>query len=172
MRGIAPAPGGVTRRKLLRGGPHGVAVLRPPWAIHESAFTDACTGCGDCVRACPEQVLVQGGGGLPVFDPLRGECSFCGDCAPSCDARLFRAIEQRPWTLRAQVGQDCLATRGVVCSSCRDACATSAIRFAPSRAVAAPEVLSERCTGCGACVAGCPAGALSLSAISEEAMNA
>lgn len=172
MAGIAPDRASVSRRTLLRGRLRGEPVLRPPWAIDESPFSDACTGCGDCVRACPEAVLVQAAGGLPMFDPRRGECSFCGDCAGACDAQLFRPVEQRPWALRALVGQECLATQGVVCFSCRDACPTAAIRFAPSRTMPVPEVLSDRCTGCGACIAGCPAGALSLSALHEEAIDA
>lgn len=172
MPGIAPDPSRVSRRALLRGRLRGEPVLRPPWTIAESLFTDACVGCGDCVRACPEQVLEQGAGGLPVFDPRRGECSFCGDCAAACREPLFLPLEHRPWTLRAVVGQGCLAANGVVCSSCRDACGTAAIRFAPSRSVPVPEVLADRCTGCGACVAGCPTGALSLSAIPEESVDA
>lgn len=151
-----------SRRALLRGRLRAEPVLRPPWALEEAAFTDACTGCGDCVRACPEQVLVQGAGGLPVFDPTLGECSFCTDCASACRVGVFGPVDQAPWTLHAVVGSACLAANGVVCSSCRDACGVAAIRFAPARTVPIPEVLADRCTGCGACVAGCPTGAISL----------
>ena len=161
-----------SRRSLLRGRLRDTPVLRPPWTLDEARFTDACTGCGDCIRGCPEQVLVRGAGGLPVFDPAQGECSFCGDCAAACRVGLFAPLDQAPWTLRAQVGDSCLAANGVVCFSCRDACGESAIRFAPARTVPVPEILADRCTGCGACVSGCPTAAISLTAHHEESIDA
>ena len=164
MPASLPDPSRPTRRALLRGRLRAEPVLRPPWALDEAMFADACTGCGDCVRACPEQVLVRGAGGLPVFEPALGECSFCGECASACRVGLFGAVDQAPWTLRAVVGSGCLAANGVVCSSCRDACGATAIRFAPARTVPVPDVLADRCTGCGACVAGCPTGAITLAA--------
>lgn len=154
-----PDPG---RRALLRGRVHAPPVLRPPWALDASHFVDACTGCGDCVAACPEGVLRIGGGRLPEFDPRLGECSFCGDCAVACAAPAFRAVSAVPWTLRAQVGDACLAARGIVCSSCRDACGEAAITFPQTRTVPGPRIDADRCTGCGACVAGCPSAAIAL----------
>ena len=65
--------------------------------------------------------------------------------------------------LRAAVANDCLAYRDVVCRSCGDACGEAAIRFSPRLGGAArPEILAERCTGCGACVSACPAGAVTM----------
>jgi ferredoxin-type protein NapF len=168
----ASAQTNASRRSLLRGRLREVPVPRPPWALDESRFADACTGCGDCIAACPEHVLVRGAGALPVFDPSRGECSFCGDCASACRVGLFASLDQAPWTLRALVDDSCLAAKGVVCFSCRDACGASAIRFAPARTVPVPEILADRCTGCGACVSGCPAAAISLAANQEEPIDA
>src|ERR1700759_1268020 len=31
--------------------------LRPPGALHEAAFLDACSRCGNCVRVCPAQCI-------------------------------------------------------------------------------------------------------------------
>ena len=160
-----PDPG---RRALLRGRLHAPPPLRPPWALDESSFADACTGCGDCVAACPEGVLRRGGGRLPEFDPALGECTFCGDCAAACAAPAFNAVAGRPWTVRAQLGEACLTTRGIVCSSCRDACGEAAITFPPARAVPAPHIDADRCTGCGACVAGCPGAAITLAQAPRE----
>ena len=156
------------RRALLRGCLRAGTLLRPPWALEESLFVDACTGCNACIAACPESVLLAGEGGLPEFDPARGECTFCGDCAAACRESAFAAPGARPWTLRAQVGDACLAARGIVCSSCRDACGEFAISFPPRRAVPQPQVDADRCSGCGACVAGCPSSAISLASPAME----
>lgn len=156
------------RRALLRGRLRAAPALRPPWALDESRFADACTGCGDCVRACPQDVLMLGEGGLPAFDPARGECTFCGDCAAACGEQAFDPVDAAPWSLHARVGDACLAQRGIVCSSCRDACGESAIRFPPTRAVPLPRVEADRCTGCGACVSGCPTGAIRLVRLAME----
>lgn len=156
------------RRALLRGRLRRTPLLRPPWALEESRFASACTACNACVEACPQRVLVAGEGGLPEFDPGRGECTFCGDCARACGEHVFAPLDEAPWSLRARVGDACLARRGIVCSSCRDACGESAIRFPPTRALPLPQVEADRCTGCGACVPACPTNALSLAAMAGE----
>ena len=69
------------RRALLRGrivdvtAPHAPAVQRPPWALHEEAFTARCVRCHACVDACPRHVIRVGDGGFPAmefFRPLAG----------------------------------------------------------------------------------------------------
>ncbi len=41
-----------------------------------------CTGCGECVKICPKQVLELEQGKAVVKREL--ECTLCGDCAKSC----------------------------------------------------------------------------------------
>lgn len=172
MDAAARPPLDRNRRALLRGRPRARPLLRPPWALDDARFTGCCTGCGDCIDACPEGVLVRGEGGLPEFDPARGECSFCGDCASACGEHAFAPVTQRPWSLLATVGDACLAARGIVCSSCRDACGESAIAFPVSRAVPVPRVDADRCSGCGACVGACPVAAIGLHSAAGEGADA
>lgn len=58
----------------------------------------------------------------------------------------------------------CLNLRGRVmsCSACRDSCESEALMLSTDMV----EVNAERCTACGACVPGCPAGVLHLSGFS------
>ena len=153
----------LTRRSLLFGRQATEApALRPPWALPESDFASRCTRCDACVRACPEQVLVRGGDGLPRFVATSGECTFCGDCVQACESAALDASILPPWELGARVGDGCLSARGVVCASCREAYPETAIHVAPG--ARGPAVVdAERCTGCGACVGICPAGAIALS---------
>lgn len=62
----------------------------------------------------------------------------------------------------AAIGDDCLALRGVACDLCRDSCEPNAIRFQPCLGATAVPRIADDCTGCGDCVAMCPAQALSL----------
>ena len=63
----------------------------------------------------------------------------------------------------AFITENCLAYGNTVCRSCAEACEPGAIRFRPRLGGAAlPEVDAAVCTGCGACVAPCPAKAIGL----------
>lgn len=164
------SPADRSRRALLFGRHATHPILRPPWALAETDFLDACTGCGACIERCPEQVLVRGPAGYPIFDPRLGECTFCGECEQACTPRaLDRSAVAEPWDHLAVVGDACLPRHGVVCATCRDACPERAIRFPITTAVPVPFVDGDLCTGCGACVSVCPVEAISLRSPSSEA---
>ncbi len=136
--------------------------MRPPWARDELGFLDACTRCGDCVAACPEQILAKADGGFPERVADAGECSFCRDCVAACETGALDSSTNAAWRWTAKISKTCLTAQGVVCFSCRDACPERAISFAPNRGVAQPVLDDARCTACGACVAACPASAIGL----------
>lgn len=155
-----------SRRALLLGGRRGGSLPRPPWTT-EAALADSCTRCGACIAACPEGIVVRGGGGFPAVDfaapALGGGCTFCRDCADACPEPVFAGAETAPWALVAAVGDGCLAAAGVHCQSCADACDARAIRFALRRGgPPLPRIDAAACTGCGACAPACPGDAITL----------
>lgn len=154
------------RRSFLRGGRPSASEWRPPWTT--ASITDVCTRCERCVEACPENVLFRGDGGFPQIRFTGEGCTLCGECAGACPEPVFELTRQAfPW--RAVIQDHCLAKANIHCSTCRDACETSAIRFPPKLGhVAVPEVTLEDCTGCGACVAVCPEDAIGLEAPQTE----
>lgn len=152
----------LARRGFFRGRPRPRAEIRPPWALAEAAFVAACTRCDDCRTACPQGIVVVGDGGYPTIDFRRGECTFCGDCASACRSGALRHdAALAAWSVKATIGEACLAARGVECRACGDYCDTRAIRFTPRLGgPALPAIDDSRCTGCGACVAPCPSAAI------------
>lgn len=118
----------------------------------------ACTGCGDCVAACPQQILLVAEGRVAVDFSL-DECTFCGACATACPEPVFS--DSRAMQHVAAISDACLARRGVTCMTCRDACPESAIRFQPRAGGPFLPVLDAGlCTGCGACIGPCPSNAI------------
>lgn len=159
-----------SRRAFLFGAPAlRPRAMRPPWSLGEMDFAAACTGCGDCLTACPESILKLDADQLATVDFTRGQnaCTFCGACAESCAEPAFLAPEDRnaaaSWTWRARVKENCLTHEGVMCQSCKDACGDHAISFSYGAArVAQPVIDLDLCTGCGACQAPCPAEAIAF----------
>ena len=162
----------IDRGQFLRGDWRGQErPIRPPWSVDEARFQSLCSGCADCIGACPEGILLKGRGGYPLIDFQRGECSFCGDCAATCQTgAIRRQPDAPPWTLRAAIGEQCIAFRGVECRACGDYCPEQAIRFRlRAGGVAQPELDRSLCSGCGACVKPCPVAAIKVDTAAREA---
>lgn len=135
--------------------------LRPPGAVDERAFRQLCTGCGDCVVACPQAIITAGRGGAPVLDLSRARCDFCNACTDACTTGALVAGADWPW--RARIGSGCLSLRGVSCRICEDGCDAAAIRFRPALGgCATPRIDPLSCTGCGECISLCPEAAITL----------
>lgn len=152
----------ISRRMMLFGRHRQVAepgVLYPPWAAAD--FTARCTRCNACVTACPTQIIRPGSGGFPEVDFQQGECTFCGACRDACTPHALDAATS--WPQKALIGQGCLAAANVECRICGESCPESAIRFQwQAGKVAQPVLSSELCSGCGACVAPCPASVIKV----------
>lgn len=155
----------LSRRGFLRGQLQAARTdTRPPWAISAPAFEQACTRCNACIEACPQSILAPGDGGFPRVDFSVAGCSFCGDCATACEPQVLRPADGGPpWTLHVVIRDACLPRQGIDCRVCGEACEADAIRFRPRLGGAPiPEVLTDACTGCGGCVAPCPARAITM----------
>jgi ferredoxin-type protein NapF len=157
------SPADQSRRAFLRMRPRAPQPgrIRPPWSL-ETSLSDHCTACGDCVTACPERILRFDNAGLPAVDFNAGACTFCGDCARICAAPVFDMARTPAWQVKISVSDQCLPKRGILCESCRDICIDEAISFERAPGLApVPRISDGACTGCGACVSVCPAGAIS-----------
>ncbi len=168
----------LSRRAFLRGratpgynGQEREARFYLPWATSHSILS-ACERCGECADACPEQIIIRGDGGFPTVSFAEGECTFCGDCATVCKAGVFTPDQAFPWFLKAEIGDHCFTQKGIECRSCQDHCDARAIRFHYARgAIAEPVISQDICTGCGACVAVCPADCITVSETEEARME-
>ena len=163
----------LARRGLFRGR---LRVAEPPvqlpWSVAWPQFSAGCTRCGDCLGACPEQILVNGEGGFPTVDFQRGECTFCGDCVAACKEPLFRPASETPWQYKASIAANCLANGQVYCQRCQDSCEPRAIRFIPTLGrVPTPVIELDSCNGCGACEQDCPVGSIKVDGSAARAQK-
>jgi len=165
--GIGAACAWVTKPVRARGS----IPLRPPGARGESQFVGLCTRCGNCVDACPSNIIKRdlGQSGLagfctPVLSFKRNYCrEDCVRCTEVCPSGALRRLsfddkaEMRLGLARVSMNV-CLLGEDRDCSACKRWCPYDAIRyvFSETEYALVPRVDAEKCTGCGACEAACP----------------
>lgn len=156
-------------------------LVRPPGAAQEGALLALCSRCGQCMKTCPTNVIQPRGldGGLletftPYMDFRVGSCDWsCNECGKVCPTGALTALplaEKRKTRIgRAYIDRNrCIPwADGKTCLVCQELCPVpeKAIVITPAEtrkpdgstvAIGRPEVVAERCIGCGVCENVCP----------------
>lgn len=151
--------------------------LRPPGALAENAFSSACVRCGQCVQACPYDMLklatLASGleSGTPYFIAREIPCEMCEDipCANVCPSgaldKNIESINDARMGLAVLLDhENCLNFQGLRCDVCYRVCPLidEAITLeleqnhrTGKHARFLPTVNSSFCTGCGKCEQAC-----------------
>jgi ferredoxin len=156
-------------------------LVRPPGGRAENDLLALCTRCGQCMKVCPTNVLqpaVTGAGVEGVFTPQMdfrvGACEWsCNECGKVCPTgaiqRLTLPAKRTTVIGRAYVDRNrCIPWADYkTCLVCQELCPvpekaiviTTADVVAPGGKkvrLGRPEVVAERCIGCGVCENACP----------------
>jgi ferredoxin-type protein NapG len=151
--------------------------IRPPGALPEEDFLNACTRCGMCAVDCPYEILKLGAPGddvatgTPYFIARTGPCEMCDDipCIVACPTKALDHdmvdINEARMGLAVVVDQEtCIAFRGLRCEVCYNVCPLQGkaieLEYRPNartgiHAIFPPLVHSTHCTGCGLCEKAC-----------------
>ena len=142
-------------------------LIRPPGALREEEFVYTCTGCGQCLKVCPNNALQStfleaGLAGLytPRLVPRIGYCEeMCNFCGQVCPTEAIRHISMEEKRL-LQIGvahidkTRCIAwDTDKICLVCNEQCSYQAIVGDDKKR---PIIKEEKCTGCGICENKCP----------------
>ena len=145
--------------------------LRPPGAVDEARFPGLCVRCGNCLRACPTNIIRpdRGKHGMaslltPTLDFSRDYCrKDCIECTQVCPSGALTPLttqqKQRTSIGFPRVNMDlCLLGDDRECSLCRNWCPYEAItlEFSQVEYTLTPKIDPAKCPGCGACQAVCP----------------
>lgn len=139
-------------------------VLRPPGALPESEFLEACIRCTQCRDACrPGAILLARGAApahrdTPYIMAAETACTLCLDCTQACPTGALRplaAMTEAAMGVAVVDKRTCVSHDGTgVCGACHTACPlknkaiTQGLRNAPT-------VHKDQCVGCGLCEEAC-----------------
>jgi len=142
-------------------------LIRPPGSLPEDEFVTVCTGCGQCLKVCPNNALQSslleaGLAGLytPRLVPRIGYCeefcNFCGRVCPTAAIKPLPVEEKRLIQMGvAHINKTrCIAwDTDKICLVCNEQCSYQAIIGDEKKR---PIIKEEECTGCGICENKCP----------------
>ncbi|MFN3192559.1 MAG: 4Fe-4S binding protein [Aureliella sp.] len=159
--------------------------VRPPGSVPEKEFLEMCIRCGECFKACPNNVLQpesfqQGFEGLwtPMVQAdwagCESSCNACGQVCPTGAIRALPLEEKRHARMGLAIVNEstCLPfAEKEACDLCVQECIAAgydAIEYTQvgvetdengrpieGTGYAAPVVLADKCVGCGLCQTRC-----------------
>ena len=174
----AAAAGLVVKRAF---GPNGCKAIRPPGA-DLARINALCARCGNCMRACPYQLIQPdlGESGIDgLFTPalrLRScnieqeqycfqDCVACTQVCPTGALRPLTVEEKHatPIGLAVIDRKKCIAwEKKEYCVVCDEYCPYKAVKLVERNGVNCPIVDVAKCRGCGACESNCPADPIAI----------
>lgn len=117
----------------------------------------ACLGFGDCQRACPFGAIRMSAEGLPVIDrELCTACGECVEACPR-NLMVLMPIKDKVWVGCSSNDPAKIVARAcevgcIACKKCEQVCPVGAIKVVENLAV----IDYDKCTSCGECVEACP----------------
>ncbi len=139
-------------------------LLRPPGAISEKQFLQACTRCDKCINACPKDAILKVPKKMgwiimdtPYIDPMKVPCVMCDDlpCISACQDEALLPVAAPADVQMGYVILDkkhCVAFGDGFCQQCVIDCP---VPGAITQKNHLPIFHRKSCTGCGACVRAC-----------------
>ena len=141
-----------------------VPLLRPPGAISERQFLQACSHCDECIHACPKDAILRAPKKMgflvfntPYIDPMRNPCVMCTDlpCISACPDKALLPVQELSDVNMGYAILDknkCQAYGDTFCQQCVIDCPVpGAIHQVNDR----PIIDKNICTGCGVCMRSC-----------------
>jgi ferredoxin-type protein NapF len=147
-------------------------LLRPPGAVPENRFAGLCLRCGNCMRACPSNIIhpdTEEAGPAGWLAPVvrydhaycLEDCHACTKACPSGSLQSLNLEEKARYVIGEAVVDLslCMLVSGEKdCDACMRACPFHAVQihWDEEQYVAYPVIDAGKCNGCGACEVVCP----------------
>ena len=141
-----------------------VPLLRPPGAISERQFLQACSHCDECIHACPKDAILRAPKKMgflvfntPYINPLRNPCVMCTDlpCISACPDEALLPVQNLTDVNMGYAILDkkkCQAYGDTFCQQCVIDCPVPGAIYQVDDK---PIIDKNICTGCGVCMRSC-----------------